>query len=91
MQSKKKANRMKILPIICYLISLAWLGSSIYILNNLSRLEGWEFNLSMSLFFFALAIFFSPNDSYIKLLFRKMVKNFKSHKENLKKELDDEQ
>ena len=82
---------MKILPIICYLISLVWLGSSIYILNNLSRLEGWEFTLSMSLFFFALAIFFSPNDSYIKLLSRKMVKNFKSHKENLKKELDDEQ
>ena len=82
---------MKILPIICYLISLVWLGSSMYILNNLSRLEGWEFTLSMSLFFFALAIFFSPNDSYIKLLFRKMVKNFKSHKENLKKELDDEQ
>ena len=81
---------MKILQIICYLISLAWLGFSIYILRNLRYYEGWEFTLSMSLFFFVLAIFFSPNDSYIKLLFRKMVKNFKSHKEKLKKELDNE-
>ena len=37
------------------------------------------------------AILFSPSDSYLKLLFRKMAKNFKSHKEKLKKDLEDEQ
>ena len=30
-----------------------------------------------------------PNDSYPKLLFRKMIMNFNSHKEKIKKELED--
>ena len=35
------------------------------------------------------SIISSPSDSYLKLIFRKTIMNFNSHKEKIKKELED--
>ena len=81
---------MKIIGKIFYYIFLGGIPLSIYFLNygTGDATDIGIFIISVSI---VGAILFSPSDSYLKLLFRKMAKNFKSHKEKMKKELENEQ
>ena len=83
-------RRMKIRGKIFYYIFLGGIPLSIYFLTygTPDATDIGIFIISVSM---VGAILFSPSDSYLKLLFRKMAKNFKSHKEKLKKDLEDEQ